>query len=400
MKSIHHYLLCFLVLVFIGCKKDDVKNVTPSQQIAYGAKAKDWLQRESSTSNSQKYFLEGKSFAIPQKIHWDETSYFEDYKTSITPISIIPVVGNVTKHKYFVTELGDDGEIKGGNYFLILRDKNAVEPFNFEKITPEFFNLKKTAQDFTGAVIKYDLNNNFITSKHFEQGKLINSIDKVIIKRSKNQIPVENLVPLDEGCGYVTIEWFWQTWVNGVLISEEYLYSSTVVVCSGGGGGGNGGGGGGGPTAPTDLELCQQAVLNTLNMTSSTSQLLSNNIELETTLSRTRLYSWKCVKNVIGWYVVAYERGVQKRIAESRPWTWESLENISISKTGATPSYGGTVTATKILSQSTIGIYNASQYLVVNIKSSVSKNAITVTDERDISSSITFFTDSPPIQGF
>lgn len=46
--------------------------------------------------------------------------------------------------------------------------------------------------------------------------------------------------PLDEGCEWVEIEWYWQTWENGVLISEEYLFSTNEAICEPGAGG-NGG---------------------------------------------------------------------------------------------------------------------------------------------------------------
>ncbi len=45
------------------------------------------------------------------------------------------------------------------------------------------------------------------------------------------------------------IEWYWQTYENGVLVSEQYIFTTCggQVVEEGGGGGGSGGGGGGWP---------------------------------------------------------------------------------------------------------------------------------------------------------
>jgi hypothetical protein len=47
--------------------------------------------------------------------------------------------------------------------------------------------------------------------------------------------------PLDDGCEWVVIEWYWQTWVNGILISEVYLFSTSEALCEPGAGGNNSG---------------------------------------------------------------------------------------------------------------------------------------------------------------
>lgn len=60
------------------------------------------------------------------------------------------------------------------------------------------------------------------------------------VKKSKK--PQNRLdAPLDEGCEWVEVEWYWQTWVDGVLISEEYLFSTNEVICAPGAGGNSGG---------------------------------------------------------------------------------------------------------------------------------------------------------------
>ncbi len=62
--------------------------------------------------------------------------------------------------------------------------------------------------------------------------------------------------------------------------------------------------------------------------------------------------------------------------------------------------YGGTVTATKVLSNATIGIYNSVMHIVVNIKSTTTYQNITQTHEKDISSSITWNSDDTGMAGY
>ena len=145
--------------------------------------------------------------------------------------------------------------------------------------------------------------------------------------------------------------------------------------------------------------MCQAANEAILNDATAANNRLSEDIESESQLQRTKVYSWKCAKG-LGWYVIAYDRGVHTRQLVTKPWKWVSLENINISKVGNTTMYGGTVTATKVLSNATIGIYHATMHVVVNIKSTTTYQGVTLTDEKDISSSITWNSDDSGMTGY
>ncbi len=384
-----------LVILAAGCKKQDLQKENGAGAGVVTQHAKAWVESQTSAAGYQNFLLGQNLIEVPQKILWHETKEFPGTRTSITPVSFTSVVGTLPVNKYLVTETDDAGRVQRGNYYIVLTEKKEQSPSSEVIITPELFNSKTVPENFKGAIIKYDLNNNKVLSKHYEGGVLTGKDDNLVVRKSKNQVPVENTAPLPEGCSYITIDWYWQTWVNGVLVYEEYLFSSQEIYCQGSGGGG----GGGGVTPPTDLEMCQAALASIVSSTTSANQLVSNEIESESPLTRTRLYSWKCVKN-IGWWVVAYDKGVQKRIATNKPWTWLSLENLSVAKQGTTVSFGGEVTATKVTSQSVLGISHAIMYIVVNIKTTVAKNAVSLTDERDISSHFTYYVDTAPIPGF
>ncbi|MFN0081105.1 MAG: hypothetical protein ACKVOM_01175 [Ferruginibacter sp.] len=366
------------------------ENILP--KISEVAKIKDWLEKQTNSPNKQKIVLDGNVFNVPQKLQWDKTKYYSESKTCITPVDFVSETGNISECKYFVAETGENGEIRRGNFFIILKDKNSND-----NITPELVNLENIPPGFKGTIIKYDLNDNLIASSNFDNGQLTKNADKISVRKSKNQVAVNNNAPLDPGCSYVTIDWYWQTWVNGNLVSEEYLFSTTQVVCGGGGGGGSGGNNT--PIPPTPLEMCQaanQAILNDANYANTK---ISETVESQSQLQRTKLYAWKCVKG-LGWYVIAYDRGVHTRELVTKPWKWVSLENISISKVGNTTMYGGTVTATKVLSNATIGTYHAIMHLVINIKSTTTYLNVTHTDEKDISTSKTWNSDDTGMNGY
>lgn len=383
-----------LVILLAACKKQELQKENGALISAASRNAKSWLESQSTSAGHQNFLMDQKLIEVPQNILWHETKDFPATKTSITPVSFTSVTGTVPVNKYLVTETDEAGRIQRGDYYIVLSEKKGQSMSPGVVITPELLSSKTIPGDFKGAIIKYDLNNNKVLSKHYEGGVLTGKDDNLVVRKSKNQVPVENTAPLPEGCSYITIDWYWQTWVNGVLVSEEYLFSSQEIYCQG-----SGGGGGGGVTPPTDLEMCQAALASIISSTIPANQLVSNEIESESPLTRTRLYSWKCVKN-IGWWVVAYDKGVQKRIATNKPWTWLSLENLSVAKQGTTVSFGGEVIATKVTSQSVLGISHAIMYIVVNIKTTVAKNAVSLTDERDISSHFTYYVDTAPIPGF
>jgi hypothetical protein len=61
---------------------------------------------------------------------------------------------------------------------------------------------------------------------------------KLSVKKGKPQIDISSSAPVPSNCDVVVVDWYWQTWENGVLVSEEYLFSTNELSCEGGAGGG------------------------------------------------------------------------------------------------------------------------------------------------------------------
>ncbi len=60
------------------------------------------------------------------------------------------------------------------------------------------------------------------------------------VRKSKRG-SISSNAPLPEGCVIVQIDWYYQIYEGGILVYEEYLFTTNETQCTGGGGGGGGG---------------------------------------------------------------------------------------------------------------------------------------------------------------
>ncbi len=202
-------------------------------------------------------------------------------------------------------------------------------------ITPETVSLKNIPKGFGGAIFKYDLKNNLIFNKHFVEGKVSTKTDIIKIKKNINFIsvepignePVENNAPLDKGCSYITIDWYWQTWENGILVNEEFLYSSNVPFCNGGTGGGGGGG----------SESCAQINENFVNQGAATSGTITTRDDFNNGSIWRRSYNWP-IFTAGTWGLLSYEKGTLEKVHYSSNntdrWEFTDFTHVRIAEAG------------------------------------------------------------------
>ncbi len=92
-------------------------------------------------------------------------------------------------------------------------------------------------------LIKNNYKSDEVLSYSYNLLKMENSVDNgnnLAFKKTINST-LSRDHPLEEGCIIEQIDWYWQTFINGVLVSEEYLFTTNEIICEGGGGGGGGG---------------------------------------------------------------------------------------------------------------------------------------------------------------
>ncbi len=343
------------IAIFTGCKKENSSTgLDENEQGLISQTAKNWVESQEETTKPPNLKILGSA-----KPDWKNTIYYPGENLYLTPVNL---KNELTAHKYLAETADKNGKITKGNYYIVLSKDKMANP---EKIIlAHLYNNHQMPESFNGALLEYNLNNNIVSTRHFENGKEVKKTDKLITKATeKNKIvnPGETNYADPEECGgeVITIDWYWQTWINGVLVYEEYLFSTIYCTNSGGGGGGNSGGGGG--SIPP--EQLAESILNVMqNNTHATSQTIENTIVSEDVQHRVAMYKWKCIEGT-GWKIYSFEKGTHKK--KHNVWQWESLEHINTGLEGTV--VGGNVAHSLVYANAIVGIYNAVMNLEINV---------------------------------
>ncbi len=365
MKTTNKLLVGLLSLFLLtSCKKQDLKEENQSVTASSFQHAKRWLEKQAPSPVYHKILLDGKTVKMPQQVLWEKTISFENEAAGITPVIVKSVNGDMPVHKFLLMEYDPAGNIRSANYYIVLADKTALNPVSLPEVTPAFLTSPTNGRNFKGAVLKYDLNDNLLSSRHYNPVFSATQTDKMVFRKNKGQAPVESTMPLDEGCSYVTVDWYWQTWENGVLVSEEYLFSSTVIYCEATGGGGSGGNG---PTCEEQNEVF-------VNQGHAVNGPVHSGTEFYNGATWIKNYNW-LIFQAGTWGLLSYERGTLEKIHypnnQSR-WEFQSFDHIKIAESGIV--FGGTRTFQDL--GATINITPTKMSAWVRIDFSVSSKVI------------------------
>lgn len=157
-----------------------------------------------------------------------------------------------------------DGKIRLGNIVELM----PVNSLSFEEsaeVLIAVYNNK--ISNFSGNCSILSLSNRPVYEIDYENGKI--TAQKYPAKRESSGGGVTT--PSASLIGQC-IEWYWQTYINGVLVSEVYLYTDCGINVEEGGNGGGGGSGSGGSSVTVDSvnnELTQICILNAFNAITS-----------------------------------------------------------------------------------------------------------------------------------
>jgi len=335
-----HIPVLVIALLFItsilSCKKDITANEpsTPAEQNIV-KKLKEWYNAQ--TPIQINYSTPSLKDEIPLNPRigeplWDKTTYSETDQVSITPIITSSKTGTKTP-KYLVVEYKNSNIVNGHIYYLVVnKNKSKVVP----EIKPDI--LKATQiPEFTGAIIKYDLNGTLILSRHFENGMVDKSksdkmVDKITIKGDGN---TSNTAP--ENC-YIIDHW-WVVWdqTTGQIYSIEHE-GSTEICTGGGGGNGNGGGNG--------CSMTEGEADNALNAISVYPEYLVSHQQGSTSTDQNGVKrkpknsKWKFLSlTLFPGYTPEYSAnftGVISQQTNTDPWKWEQFSYSSTYQTGGT----------------------------------------------------------------
>ena len=236
----------FLMVATLSCKKESLNSINDVSNIPSISKLdiiKNWY------STQQKKWPNTSSRDITEipygEPDWGKTKvYSYTGKTSyIVPFVIISdSITSLNISQFVFFEIDNNKEITKSEYVYFLLDNVGGNNFSIEDLNalaPEAIDFTDIPSGLKAWVIKYDMIGKFIMSKYLVDGTAEDSDNRfksTVLDRQPTEI-CENVV---------TIDWYWQTWINGELVYEEYLYSTTE--CGDEGGGGGGGSGNGGPS--------------------------------------------------------------------------------------------------------------------------------------------------------
>lgn len=332
-KKLIRLIIPAFTILFFSCKRESFTNEPVIQQSAVSEKLKAWYEARpvSLPSNSEKTISQ--SDRRISKPDWSQTRYYPAEQLYITPVAISGQTagGKNMLHKYLVARGTPDGPINSATYMYIITRKDAgpVSPLTANP-TPAFLNASQVPPEFNGAIFEYDMGNALVSGKYFEDGRMSTKTTKLSLKAAGvNTTP--NFADPNECQGQVVcVDWYWQTWVNGELLNEEYLY--TTCECWGAGGGGGGG------QTPTGQEMLAQMLI----CGHPVSIKVPGNVISETGTSRSRFYPWT-------YYTISYnsgyglgsfayeyhsmETGTQIFGADNL-WHWQSFNHTSYSRSG------------------------------------------------------------------
>jgi hypothetical protein len=330
MKARMLSLLLVMSVVFTACKKNETMEPASPGSEAVVQKAKDWFIKESNRVAQDKPATGNLVFRNVQP-QWNHAIYFAADKQLIIPADINSngesQVANATR--YLVLDENSAGNARSGHYLYILGNGSQNVPAD-----PGLVSGKKLPEHFTGTLVRYSMDGRFISSRHYENGVLAAQQDKLTQRTGFADPGSQSIVPVDETCHTETIDWYWQTYVNGVLVYEEYLYSTTTIVCDPSGGGGSGGGG----------ISCEQQLQNMIEQGVAISGPAYSVGEVVNGDNWVKPYNW-AIFRAGTWGLLSYEQAtLQKKHYPNNldRWEYTSFNHIKIAAAGA--SVGGTRT--------------------------------------------------------
>lgn len=341
MKSKLCLYLSALFAVIYSCKKNDNGNPLPGVEQSRVEKASAWYDRHVRITTLATLNNEAQLNISQNRPAWDNASYFAAQHTIIVPLQTAgKEPGNVKAAGYLVLKETAAGDIENGNFYYVLQPAGSAGV----NISPALFSNSIQKETFSGAIIRYSPGGYLSESRHYNNGAPEAKEDRLLQRTAKKgNGETQNLAPLDPGCSYITIDWYWQTYQNGVLITEVYVFSTTEVVCEGGGGGG-------GNQHQNIDELFERGVA----AGHSTSVKISEEtIDLDAS-HRLKKYDWKFYENngIGSLQYYSREYGYQEKQTNEK-WIFTSLQHNSIWKVSNT--YNWDVICTIVSTIPTIG---------------------------------------------
>lgn len=251
---------------------------------------------------------------------------------------------------YLVATENGQGQITGGQYVMVLpnakkmgKDNTGYGPIAMladKKPT----NLPAGEAGFSGAVLYYDVQGQLTGSQVYEAGQLQPKATANLAARDEGQgSPSPNKVIRE--CGEALgipacIDWYWQTYVNGVLVEEDYMFTT---CCSGSSGGGNGVSSGPALTSCERTQAQAQSIITGIQLENTNDVVTTNgqpySMGANNPIRMPKTVRWGFLKLHLYWnyylrYTLVYPGVVFRNNAQDNVWKWESVNNGDLHRSG------------------------------------------------------------------
>lgn len=333
--------LIIFCIFFFSCQKDAVENnLQALNNKSTLEELKSYYQNEMAASvrGSNGPKLIGPAVEEPD---WSNAVYSAGEKTYLIPVKIKASRANkdVLVSRYLV--INEAKSKKDGFFYYAIADRRTNKPISQQQMLTSLQSyedgvneIKKTGYTF----VKVPLSQNELFQK--ETGRATIRTGKFIAQKKATQTQqtggsnVESFAPRscsENGGTAVTIDWYYQIYVDGVLVYEEYLYSTTECW-----GATNTGGGG-----ESGEDACRQAASEFMNSGAATNELISSSTVFEKSNFKTDKYDWK-IFSASTWGIVSSDQITWTRASTNLAWTYSSYSHIGDSEVGM--SIGGSRT--------------------------------------------------------
>jgi hypothetical protein len=344
-----------LLPLALGCKRE---NVAPANQLEASntatQKVQQWLKGNPKALTGlragQKTDRKAGTALPNLRLQWAATGFDAATHTYWVPADMANnKKSGHTANMYLVATENEQGQVTGGQYIMVLPNAKKMGSEAARGVNPAALLSNEKPKDlpagqagFSGAVLQYDLKGQLTGSQVFEGGQLQPHATANLAIRDEGQgSPSPNKV--QQECGDAVgvnpcIDWYYQTYVNGVLLSEEYLFTT----CCGGSGGGGGGSG-------NALAECQASFNAFVVQGAAVSGIPTVISGVQTATRWPKTYKWM-IYDAVTWFLISYEKAWWKKVyypsSGQNLWEFESFVHDRVESEGT--NIGGTRSYTVI----------------------------------------------------
>lgn len=333
-----HVIIILMVMTLFSCKKDVQSNPPEIPAKTDISKIRSWYEKQKHPLASQA--KDGENLLPESSPQWSGVKYYTypDHSVYVIPMDIN--AGSTTAHtnQFIVIHTNESGIVIKSEYVFYLLDvsnpRNVYDKDKLANLSPEAIDFTSIPDSLCTWVVKYDFDYVLKESKYLDQQTAISN-------GSKLAAHIENKAPTPSCQTPLCIDWYYQIYENGVLIYEEYLY--TTCSCAD-----NPGGGGGPNPSPSPGSTCSLSMQEAQNMLNqlSYSDLYAGSYQLGPVIHnedfpemeiQDKNYEWDFVKLNYGLGYDATWTGIytgkRTRMNPASSWKWQQFNFSRIEQT-------------------------------------------------------------------